>query len=297
MQTLHRGIAAFLAETSVAFRDYLIVSDPLVAFFAEMPSLPREQDEQLLRAVLDDAITNSRAPWWELPPRGERPSQALTRHRPQDTAAFLRLYVDSPNQFARLWGTFCAHAWGGSSALNPLLDRLVHDPQEHIDSRKAAIAAIAATRELQAVRALYDLLDDHDDQVRGEVLAAYRQLDSPSPQEFIAQLYGGARTPHAYGRLQTEAESFGRTLDAAQLSEALAAVTVHFESLADLRPFILRGLFQRAVALGFHDIPPALILQCWIAQETRTELRYDPEDVLTKLVKEHPALFERVWRS
>jgi hypothetical protein len=119
IQTPHRGIAALLAETSAAFRDDLMASDPLVAFLAEMPALPPEKGEQLLRAVLDDAIANNRAPWWEIPPRSERLSEALVKHGPRDMASFLRPYLESPHQFARLWGALCAKAWGGSKALKP----------------------------------------------------------------------------------------------------------------------------------------------------------------------------------
>src|SRR5262249_33499433 len=149
-----------------------------------MPALPRDQDEQLLRAVLDDAVTSNRAPWWEIPPRGERLDNALVKHRPQDIASFLWPYVASPNQLARLWGTVCANAWGGSPALNSLLDQLAHDLTQHVEIRKAAIRAVAATQDLSAIRGLYDLFGDNNDQVRGEVLRAYR-LDNPSPRAFI----------------------------------------------------------------------------------------------------------------
>jgi hypothetical protein len=271
-----------------------MASDALVAFLAEMPALPRNQDEQLLRVVLDDAVANNRASWWEIPPRGERLNNALTKHWPQDVASFLQPYVASPNQFARLWGTACAEAWGGSPALNPLLNQLAHDPTQHVEIRKTAIRAIAATQDLRAIRGLYDLFDDNDDQVRGEVLRAYR-LDNPSPREFIDKLRGGAHASNHYGHLQAEAEAFGHALEASQLPEAFAAVTVHFEALRDLRLFVLRGLFHRVAALGLSDIPPALVIQCWIAQEKGTDLRYDRDDLLIRLLKEHPTLFEQVW--
>ena len=189
--------------------------------------------------------------------------------------------------------TLCK-AWGGSTALNPLLDALAHDPAQHVEFYPPAIRSITATRDLGAVRALYDLFDDDDDQVRGAVLEAYH-LDSPSPRDFIAKLHGGSRNRSLYGRLQIEAEAFGHGLDTPQLAEAFAAVTVHFDTLQDLRPFSLRGLLHRAVERRFHEIPPALVVQCWIAQGSHADISYDPEDVLTKLLQEYAAFFAHVW--
>ena len=71
-------------------------------------------------------------------------------------------------------------------------------------------------------------------------------------------------------------------------------MTVHFDTLQDLRPFLLRGLLHRAVERRFHEIP-ALVVQCWIAQGSHADISYDPEDVLTKLLQEYAAFFAHVW--
>lgn len=298
IQTPRRGIAMFLAELSESFRDHLIASDALVAFLAETPSLPMNKDEELLRSVLDDAIANDRVPWWEIPPRGERPLDALAKHRPRDIVSFLRPYVEYPDEIPRLWGTACAAAWGGAKGLNGILNQIAHDPQRNIEARKSAIAAIAATKDLEDVRLLYDLFDDKDDQVRGEVLLAYRQLEAPSPQEFIAKLRGGSHDLNLLCLLQIEAETFGRTLGSSPLTEAFAAATEEFEALGNLKVSLLRGLFARAAELHFADIPAELIVKCWIARDA-DGLLYSrflrKEAILTQPLRENSALFEKVW--
>lgn len=292
IRTPCRGIAVSLVELSEHFRQYLIDSDPLVAFFSELPFLPPEQDEALLHAVINDAITDHRAPWWEIPPRGERPLNALPKHRPHDVAVFLRPHLEAPDEIARLWGTACAQVWGGAEALNNTLDRLAHDTLQHLEIRKSAVAAIAATKNLGAVRALYDLFDDQDDQVRGEVLRAHRQLDSPSPRDFVARLRGGSRDRSLYCLLQLEAEAFGSTLETSQLAEAFQAVDDNFERLRDLRSHILNGLLRRATELRFAAVPPSLIVKCWTAREFHYSRH---EESVNQLLRAYQTLFEKVW--
>ena len=295
MQTTHRGIAIFLAEATKAFADYLIDADPLVAFLAEMPSLSYEMAERLLKAVLDDAIASNRAPWWEISPRGERPREALRKHRPRDVTAFLKPYLVSTDEIARIWGTACAEAWGGAKALNRVLQQLAHDPSQNVEIRKSAIAAIAATKELRAVRGLYDLFDDSHDEVRGEVLRAYRQVDDPAPWDFIAKLRGGSRNTHLYCLLQIEAEGFGCTLDASQLREAFEAVTEYFADLRDLKFPVLRGLFRQAIALRFADVPVDLFVQCWDRLSLSHDQLLSDEETIIQLLRQEPVLFEQVW--
>jgi hypothetical protein len=295
MQTTHRGIAVFLAEASEAFADYLIDADPLVAFLAEMPSLSHEVAERLLKTVLDDAVASSRAPWWEIPPRGERPREALRKHRPRDVAAFLQPYLTSTDEIARIWGTACAEAWDGAKALNRVLQQLAHDPSQNVGIRKSAVAAIAATKELKAVRGLYDLFDDSRDEVRGEVLRAYRQVDGPAPRDFIAKLRGGSRDTHLYCLLQIEAEGFGCTLEVSQLREAFEAVTEHFADLRDLKLPVLRGLFRQAIALRFADVPVDLFVQCWDRLSLSHDQLLSDEETIIQFLRQEPVLFERVW--
>lgn len=299
IQTPLRGVAAFLAEMSEPFCDYLIKADCLVALFAELPSLPRDKDETLLRAFIDDAIVKNRLPWWEVPPRGERPFTVLPKHRPQNIAAFLQPYLESSDGVARLWGTGCAAVWGGDVAFNDTLSRLALDVLEHISTREWAIEAITSTKDIQTVRSLYSLFDDLHDQIRAEILRAYRLLDAPSPREFITKLCGGSREENLRCLLQTEAETFGLGLDSCHLTEAFQAATENFENLRDLKVYLLKGLFHRADELHFVDIPVELIIKCWRARD-RGDLSYDrlfrDKDDLVPLLKIQPALFEEVWR-
>jgi len=139
----------FLAESSEVFCRHLLVSDALVALFAELPTLSPEQDEELLHSVLDNAIANDRPPWWQIPPRGEPPFDALARHRPRNIGTFLRPYLEHPEEIPQLWGTTCVAAWGGTKSLNNILDRTAHDLQRNVEARIWAIEAIAATKDAE----------------------------------------------------------------------------------------------------------------------------------------------------
>jgi len=295
MQTAHRGIAIFLAEDAESFATFLIDADPLVAFLAEMPSLSQEMEERLLKTVLDDAVARGRAPWWEIPPHSERPGEALRKHRPRDIAAFLQPYLTSTDEMARIWGTACAEAWGGAKTLNMVLHQLAHDPSQHVEIRKSAIAAIAATKDIEAVRGLSDLFEDSSDEVRGEALQAYRHVDRPAPREFIAKLRGGSRDVNLYCLLQKEAADFGCTLDASQLRETFAAVVEYFADLRDLKLPLLRGLFRQAIALHFADIPVDLFVQCWTPFSFARDQLLSDEETIIELLREQPILFGRVW--
>lgn len=92
--TPYRGVAAFLAEMSETYCRFLLEHDPMVLFFAEVPALSPEEDELLVRSVLEQSIADHRAPWWEIPPRGERPLNVIAKHRPQKIDDFLRPYLE-----------------------------------------------------------------------------------------------------------------------------------------------------------------------------------------------------------
>ena len=202
IQTQHRGIAAFLAGHSPPFFESLVATDPLVALFAEMTTFSQEQSEKLISAVLDDAIEKDRLPWWQIPPRGEYPLPFLSKHQPKDKAAFLRPYLESNNNISLQWGTACAAQWGGVSELNRTFSQFALDTSQNVAIRGWAIDAIAATKDLQTVRSLYNLFNDKEDQVRGHLLRAYRRLESPSPSDFIAKIRGGSHNPNLFCLLQ-----------------------------------------------------------------------------------------------
>lgn len=287
-----RGIAINLAEISPRFQSFLIENDPLVAFLSEMPGLPAEVDEQLTKLVIDQAVSQHRAPWWEIPPRGERPVDWLSKHCPRNVGEFVRPYLQQPNEIARLWGTAALSAWGGSRELNPLLVDLAHDDSQNVEIRKDAIEAVLATGEVPDIYKLYDLLDSRDDQIRGQVLDAYRVTDHPTPQEFIAHLRGGAHDDRLRCLLQVEPLLYAQTLNARQLEEALRLAEQQYEDIGSLRDDLLQGLLRRANELNFLDIPASLILKIW-GGGTHYDIFIEKE--LTPLLQNNPVLFAKIW--
>ncbi len=133
--TPYRGVAVFLAELSPEFREYLIEYDPLVAFFAELSDLPPETKEHLTKAVIDKAITDHRASYWEVPPRGERPIDFLHKHHPSDVTTFLRPYLERVDEISMLWATDCAMVWGRTDSLNVILLNLAHNDELNVQIR------------------------------------------------------------------------------------------------------------------------------------------------------------------
>lgn len=290
--TPYRGIAVFLAEMSSEFRDYLIETDPLVAFLAELPDLPPEADEQLTTAIIDSSIAERRAYWWGVPPRGERPDKVLPKHRPRDIASFVRPYLQRSDEMSLLWATACVNAWGGSVEINGLLVDLAHDDKLHVETRKNAIYAILATGEKKNICKLYDLLDTKDDQVRGHVLRAYRKTESPTPTDYIVKLRGGAHNDNLLSVLQIEARRFGSSYDQRELQEAFQEVNSRFEEFGNLRSDVISGLLLRAVELNFDDIPPSLVVKLWQSRDVG-EAYY--EEQLKKLMSDSWDLVARVW--
>jgi hypothetical protein len=288
----HRGVAIYLAEMSSKFRDHLIENEPLLVFLGEHPSLSRETDERLTKAVIDEAITTHRPYWWGIPPRGERPGDALPKHRPRDVTRFVRPYLERSDEMSLLWATACTEAWGGSASLNDLLIDLAHDDKINVEIRKNAVEAVLASGERKSIQELYDLLDSEDDQVRGHALYAYRITESPTPKEYISKLHGGASNDRLRCLLQLEASSFGLSLDAKQLRNAFQEVCLHFGELGNLRCHVLQGLFSRAVELGFYSIPPSLIVKSW--QSRDAEKAYYRE-ALKELISSNESLFAEIW--
>ena len=247
---------------------HLLNHEPLVLFFAEAPALSSEQDELLVRGVLDRSIADHRAPWWELPPRGERPLNVIAKHCPRKVDGFLRAYLEADEEIARLWATACAKAWGDCSALNPLLNRYAHDPLQHGEIRTWAIEAIVKNGVSESIENICDLVNDKDDRIRGLVSQTYRQKHSPRPRGYIEKLLGGSSVKELLCILQVEVKEFGLSLDRSLLDEAFEAVEEYFVELDDLRHVILGGLFERAINQNFDAIPASLIVRLWS--------KYDP---------------------
>lgn len=290
--TPHRGVAVFLAEMSPQFCKYLIENDPLIAFFAEVLSLPPETDERLTKAVIDDAITNHRASYWEVPPRGERPINFLHKHRPKDVSDFLQPYLERTDEISLLWVADCVVVWEGDVALNARLLDLAHNDELNVQIRTNAIDAILASKVKEHIQELYDLLDSRNDRVRGHVLQAYRLTEMPTPQDYIAKLHGGAHDDSLLSWLQVEVSSFGLLLDEANLKVAFNEAMAHFDELGNLLPPLAQGLFHRANELYFDDIPPPLIVKLWLGPSL-DQVHYNP--TLKQLISTSPNLFTRVW--
>jgi hypothetical protein len=290
--TSHRGVAVFLAGKSTRFRKHLIEHDPLVGFLAELPGPASETDEQLTKAMIDEAIATHRAPWWEVSPRGERPEDHLPKHRPRDIADFVRPYLERSEEISLLWGTACVRAWEGCIDLNALLIDLAHNTELNSEIRTNAIEAVLASKEEEAIRSLYDLLESRDDRVRGFALYAYRMTEKPTPGDYIARLNGGAHDENLLCMLQAEVSSFGLLLDEEELGTAFRELESSLGASGNLEPHLVSGLFQRAVELGFDDIPPSLIVEYWVNHDFTGQLG----EAVEQLIASSPGLFQRIWK-
>ena len=290
--TPHRGVAAFLAEVSPGFGDQLIEDDPLVALFAENPSLRPEQEEQLLTSIFGLAVRDQRYPWWMVPPRGEQPLNELSRHRPRDPSGFLRKYLRAKDATARMWACACAASWGGVRELNDILVRLALEPMEHEETRKWAMQAVDRSDDGVAAASLYPLTADPRDSVRGDALALFRRRERPSPSEFLRRLHGGAAQANLICSLQSEAQRFGLEMPREELGEAFSRAQEEIGHLKDLTGPVLGGLFERAAELGFTEVPAALIVRCLGGELHPVGFSERP---LEQLVGEHVAVTERVW--
>ncbi len=284
--TPYRGVAAFLAELSDEYCDYLLRVDPLVLFFAEAPGLSLRDDEILTRSVLDQSIHDHRAPWWEIPPRGERPLEMLRKHRPENIEAFLKPYLEDYREIAQLWATACAESWGGCVELNPILNRLAHEVSTHQDARNWAIEAVLKTNDLDSIRGSYDLLSDDDDRVRGLILEAYRKIESPTPQEYMKKIVGVSRQNHR-GGLQREVKAFGLSMDRNKLPACFAAVEEYFDQIGDLRNNVSGGLLEAAKNQDYTDVPATFLAKLLSTHDTGHVYYEKP---LAELLKKEPVV-------
>jgi hypothetical protein len=287
----YRGIAAFLAEVSPGFLDYLLQRDPLVALFAELPMTSSDLDDRLLRSVMDEAISKGRAPWWNVAPRGEMPIQYMHKHRPTDVEAFFRPYLETDNEFALLWATTFLSELGGEKALNPLLLDLARDARLHLEIRKNSIDAIVATKETKSIERLYPLIDSRHDDIRGHVIHAYRVIESPGPSGIVPRFSGGSRQPNYIGSLHREVYRYIRNLDTCLIPDAFKAVMEHYNRLGNLLDLFLRELFRRAEEDEVTDIPPEVVI--WRLCDVRGRIDYEQQ--LRRVVCQGGDLFSRIW--
>lgn len=287
-----RGVAGLLSEMAPSFFEHLMGVDPMVAFMADVPGLSSDLEERLLSTVVDRAIAEGRAPWWDIPPRREDFVQFLPRHAPRDIAGFISPYLERPDARALLWAAACAKAWGGSPDLNIRLLELAHDQELPVEIRKDAIDAVLASADSVSIRELYGLLDCPDDQVRGHALQAYRLTEYPTPRDYMSKLQGGSHDRSLLCLLQLDVVQFGHSLNAEQLREAFSELQSESTQIGDLRYYLIQGLLERSMQLGFSDLDPALIIDLLSDQDAYT-IYY--EDRLAQLLRSNKQLFARVW--
>ncbi|MCL5952225.1 MAG: hypothetical protein M1132_10980 [Chloroflexi bacterium] len=288
-----RGIAIDLAEMSPAFSSFLIENDPLVAFISETTGLSPEDDERLTRTVIENGIAENRAPWWEVPPRGDRPQDWFWRHRPRDKAAFIGGYLQHPNEIARLWGTAAIAAWGGVAEVNARLIALAHDTTQHTEIRRQAIEAVAGSGVVEDVRQLYDLLESEDDIVHGAALDAYRVTEHPAPRDFIAKLMTPPHNEHLICMLEIEPEIYALSLDIAQLPEAYAETDRRYSDIRGFIDHLMRGLLRRSRELSYRDIPATLVLKIW---RGGADYGIDYDTTLNAFLQDNWPVLAAVWR-
>lgn len=258
-----RNVAALLADLSAGFRQYLLGHDPLTLALAEPRSCDGGLATQLMQRILDQAIQEGPVPWWPVTAQGDELRDALPRHRPPEHAEFLRRYLGTQDEMGLIWATECARAWGGAPALNDRLSELAHDVTLGTTIRVNSVQAIVASDDGPAVAGLYDLLADHQDEVRGVVLATYRERERPTPSDYLSRLLGGVNDDSLLGLLKLEPRRFAEHLETPQLGDALRFVAEHVPELGNVLPWVLSPLLERAVETGFDRMPPRLLIELW----------------------------------
>lgn len=272
--TAYRGVAASLAESRPEFAENLLSRDPLVLWCADVPHLPQVDEDALIRHVLEVVIEENRGPWHDTAPHDTRLADGLRYHRPADARRFLEPYLSDTREIARIWGTYCAAEWGGVAMLNAPLVGLALDCDQDRSVRVQAVKAIRATSDAASVRKLYGLLRDRDDEVRGFVLEAFRQIERPAPDRYVQALTGGRSDEHFISHLCTEVRAYGDGIEIRELPAAFSAATERFGEIGDLRGHLVDGLLRRAIREGFDDIPPQLFALIWGTRAQHTSAVY-----------------------
>ncbi len=289
ISTPYRGVAAFLCEGSPSFFDHVLCHDPLIALFAENTGLTPEQNEQLLAAVIDQAVSESRFPWWPIPPHGNSPLPLVARFRPRDIAGFLGRYFNG-DRTSHLWATACAEQWSGDTRLNTDLVKVALDGTEFIQTRRDAIAAVEGNGDRRALRDLSSLVMDADDAVASHALRMYRQIQRPSPAAYIAVLRALPRPRTASSYFQREGREFGDSVSAEDVSDALKVLATEWRALDKIAGHMLDGLLATAAKAQSDDVPTDLLLAC-LAASVPGHAFY--EDSLVELLRSRPTI---VWK-
>lgn len=208
---VHRGIARMLAERDEGFRDYLLGVDPPVALFGSLVSLSATGRKELLRRVFDWAIEQHIPPWVSVEGAGESFRDVLTWHRPLSPSDFLRDYLRSGHEIARLWAAYAAGSWGNVSGVQRELEAIALDSSKHRSTRRECVRALHQSCGSKALPTIERLLYDDSDPVRGTALRAYLDLANPAPVEFLFLLQKPKQQPNFSSSLQRVVRSYGQS--------------------------------------------------------------------------------------
>jgi hypothetical protein len=264
---VHRGVARMLAERDKAFREHLLETDPPVALFSSLSKLSQDTREELLQQVFDWAVDQHIPPWATVEGAGESFRDALKWHQLPSPSDFLRDYLTSNHEIAKLWAAHAASSWGQVPDLNKVLESIALDPSERHDVRHNCMHALEQSCGTEALPAIKSLLFDDSDRVRGAALRAYRKLTNPSPADYLFLLQKPKQQPNLTSSLQREVRSYGRSLSDTEvetiiyflhvLQRVLPAADSDAESTAitGLYSELLEGILERDDDLIVTDAP------------------------------------------
>jgi len=288
-----RGPAIHLAEASDSFWRYLVDTEPLIAALAEPTTCSPDQKEILVKAVFEIALKERRSPWWDLTERGENLIDALKRWQPKNMVTFLKPYLGSQDDLARVLACQCADIWGGSEELNLDLAYIAMGEEEPETARVTAISAIRESGDKRAYRMIESLLSSSEDRVRGEALSTFKEIEKPSPALLLSKLEGGTTDRHSVGTLHMEARMWAKDLPADQLEEAFSLLEERMDKLGNLGRSVLQGLLDRALDFGIDTIPVQVVFRLCI--ERNNLLSSDKRKIKELLSKDRDFRI-RVWK-
>lgn len=264
---IHRGIARMLAEREEAFRDYLLDVDPPVALFGSLASLSEKGRKELLRSVFDWAIEQHIPPWASVEGAGESFRDVLTWHRPASPSDFLRDYLRSGHEIARVWAAYAAGSWGDVSGVRGELEAIALDSSKHRSTRRECVRALHQSCGSKALPTIERLLYDDSDPVRGTALRAYLDLANPAPVEFLFLLQKPKQQPNLSSSLQRVVRSYGQSRSDQEVESILHFLHVlqwvlpsansdeEAPAVTELYAQLLGGILERDEDLVVSDAP------------------------------------------
>jgi hypothetical protein len=195
----YRGVAALLAAQDDRFANLLFETDILTAYMNENGWEGRKGTE-FLGKFFDWIIQEEKLPWWNIPPRDEPFDLYLKYHKPENPVEFLKPYLTSESYVARLWGVTAAKAWHPLPKLNELLLKIAKNPRQESVIRRIALEGLDLSKLSSWKKELKPLLEDTDDQVRGEVIRQIRESFKSEPKEILPAFFKSRSQEKIYTR-------------------------------------------------------------------------------------------------